>query len=146
MAVIQGKGLKLSRRSEAPKTRVLEMSQEFWNKIKSEMTWVQKAGEQLVAAFILPPLQIVAAGINFCTLLVITNHLFPLPFKDMKAMQYSENLIKNLSEKSEALKVGAENNKPKPKPAPSRIRPERMGHETALESVPSAAEPSLDDD
>ena len=40
------------------------------NKIKEDMAWIQKAGDDLLASFILPPLQVIAAAINFCTLLV----------------------------------------------------------------------------
>ena len=147
MAVIQGKGLKLSRRGEAPKTRVLEMCNEFWVKMKGEMQWVQKTGEQLTASFILPPLQVIAAGVNFCTLLIITSHLFPLPFKDIKAMQYSENLLKNLSKKSEGLQVTSNSEKKKStKKETRRIRAERMPAEPELESVPPAPEHSFDED
>ena len=37
-------------------------------------------GEDVLASFMLPPLQVVAAGINFLTLLFIGKHLFDLPF------------------------------------------------------------------
>jgi hypothetical protein len=99
MRVIQGKGIKLTGRSKVARARFFEISGEFWNKIRAEQEWGRKTGEELLASFMLPPLQVVAASINFCTLLLITNHLFPLPFKDISAIKYSEHLISGLSQK-----------------------------------------------
>lgn len=83
MAVIQGKGLAFAeRRQSAPLPRS-PLSTNFMNKIKEDMTWIQKAGDDLLASFILPPLQVIAAAINFCTLLVSSTHLFELPIKSM---------------------------------------------------------------
>ena len=43
---------------------------------------IQIKGEEILNTFILPPLQIIASIINFCTLLVTGKHLFDLPFRD----------------------------------------------------------------
>jgi hypothetical protein len=101
MLVIRGKGLKLASRTKAEGARgpFFEISGAFWDKIRSETEWGRNTGEQLLASFMLPPLQVVAASINFCTLLIITTHLFPLPFKDISTIKYSEQLINTLSQK-----------------------------------------------
>jgi hypothetical protein len=99
MRVIQGQGIKVAGRTRATRGRFFEVSGEFWDKIRAESEWGRKTGEELLASFMLPPLQVVAASINFCTLLVITSHLFPLPFKDISAVKYSEQLISALSQK-----------------------------------------------
>ena len=54
----------------------------------------------MLASLMLPPLQIIAAGFNFCTLCAINTHLFALPFKNMEAIRYSEKLVKNYKQKS----------------------------------------------
>jgi len=102
MRVIQGKGIKLTGRSKVARARFFEISGGFWSKIRADQEWGRKTGEELLASFMLPPLQVVAASINFCTLLLITNHLFPLPFKDISAIKYSEHLISGLSQKPSA--------------------------------------------
>jgi hypothetical protein len=102
MAVIQGRGIKVTGRAKATDGRYFEISGAFWDKLRAESEWGRKAGQDLLAAFMLPPLQVVAASINFCTLLVITNHLFPLPFKDISAVKYSEHLLNSLSQKRPA--------------------------------------------
>jgi hypothetical protein len=101
MALIQGKGIKLAARGKTTETRFFEISTAFMNRIKEEEAWSRKAGENLLTSFMLPPLQVVAASINFCTLLLITNHLFPLPFKDISAIKYSEQLVNQISQKRE---------------------------------------------
>ncbi|MCH8957546.1 hypothetical protein IIA28_19870 [candidate division KSB1 bacterium] len=83
MAVIQGKGLALAKRRESASLPRSPLSTNFMNKIKEDMVWIQKAGDDLLASFILPPLQVIAAAINFCTLLVSGQHLFELPIKSI---------------------------------------------------------------
>jgi hypothetical protein len=44
----------------------------------------------------LPPLQVVAAAINFCTMLLNSNHLFSLPFKSISSIASSRVMLKNI--------------------------------------------------
>jgi len=99
MHVIQGKGVVIFGRSELPKSRLLSISPEFVNKIKEETSWIMAKGEQLLASLMLPPLQVVASGINFCTLLLSGNHLFELPFGNLEAITDTKSLIENASRK-----------------------------------------------
>lgn len=110
MQVIQGKGLRLSERVEtAPQTgkQQLDFSNSFMDAIKKDVEWVQDKGEELVVAFMLPPLQVVAGAINFLTLLVSSTHLFDLPFDSLDDIKQSKVLIETLSKKSEKIKAAA---------------------------------------
>ena len=106
MAVIQGRGLRLTNNHKSPKTRVLVVSDEYWRRMKKESGWVKAQGEELLAALLLPPLQVVAAGLNFCTLCVINQHLFRLPFENLEAIKYSEDLITNLKKQADSNEAG----------------------------------------
>lgn len=64
--------------------------------VKKEMGWVQETGEALLGAFILPPLQIVAATINFCTLLITGRHMFALPFKELKDLHMQKPIVEQM--------------------------------------------------
>jgi hypothetical protein len=101
LAVIQGKGLALSQHDAPAKRRSFYISSEFMNKIKEETAWVQAKGEELVASFILPPLQVVAAAINFCTLLISNGHLFELPLKNIAAITKTNSTAKIVTNKFE---------------------------------------------
>jgi hypothetical protein len=102
MAVIQGGGVKTDRKNgqSAKVSAMPSYTTEFVNNIKSEMDWIQKKGDELLASFIMPPLQVIAAGINFCTLLFIGHRLFQLPFKSMEEILNNEVFRKASLKKS----------------------------------------------
>lgn len=104
MAIIQGKGLQSSERGELAKSSYTSISSDFMAKIKEDTAWLQTKGEELLASFVLPPLQVVGAAINFCTLLITSSHLFEIPFKNMDDIKLSTALIENISKKNEAVK------------------------------------------
>jgi hypothetical protein len=88
-----------------PKTRLSAISPEFVNKIKEESTWFAAKGEELLAALILPPLQVVASGINFCTLFLAGSHLFELPFTNMEAITNTRALLENFAKRGSRRKA-----------------------------------------
>jgi hypothetical protein len=90
MSVIQGKGLPGEKTTEVRKSPFLLISTALINKIKEETEWFYNKGDELLGAFILPPLQILAAAINFCTLLITANHIFELPFKNIETIKDSK--------------------------------------------------------
>jgi hypothetical protein len=108
MSIIQGNGIDVEK-SKKKKSNQEEISWDFTNgfmqKLKDDADWVQEKGQELLAAFMLPPLQVIAAAINFLTLLVSGTHLFELPFKTLDDIKPSNVLIETISEKSEDLQT-----------------------------------------
>jgi hypothetical protein len=88
MAIIQGKGLRAESRENRVKSRYTGFSTDFMQGIKSEFSWLQTKGEEIFASFILPPLQVIGAAINFCVLLIASNHLFEIPFKNLEDIKH----------------------------------------------------------
>jgi len=109
LSIVQGRGIRISSQNELPKNRLLGSSSEFVNKIKEETDWIQLKGEEVLASFMLPPLQVVAASINFCTLLVASSHLFELPFKSIREIANLKMLAGNLPRKSQTIPDAKEN-------------------------------------
>lgn len=98
MAVIHGEGLELKEESEekAVQTRAFfEFSADFMDDIKEDTAWIQSKGEQLLEAFMLPPLQVIAAALNFCALLVAGRHLFELPLQSIRDIKTSKALMED---------------------------------------------------
>ena len=95
--LIQGKGVIVFSRGEMAKSRLVSIAPEFIDRIKNEMEWMKSKGEEVVAGLMLPPLQVVAACVNFCTLLLNSNHLFELPFKSMNAVIDTKSLMKSVN-------------------------------------------------
>jgi len=106
MAVIQGRGLKLKEANDkvAAKVPPIEFSSDFMKKIKADTTWIEEKGEEILGAFILPPLQVLAAAINFFTLLISSSHLFELPFKKVADIMDSKVLLKGAPAKSKTTR------------------------------------------
>jgi hypothetical protein len=107
MAVIQGKGLNLKVANDlvAANASPIEFSSDFMKKIKADTAWIEEKGEAILGAFILPPLQVLAAAINFFTLLISSSHLFDLPFKDVSAIMDTKVLLKASPAKPKTKKV-----------------------------------------
>ena len=99
--LIQGKGVVVFRQNGGDKSRLVSISPEFVDRIKYEMGWMRAKGEEILADLMLPPLQVVAAGLNFCTLLLSSNHLFELPFKSMSAVTDTKTLMRNIHQKEQ---------------------------------------------
>jgi hypothetical protein len=97
MAIIQGKGLKATSANGTAAPKILSISSEFMLKVKQDLDWIENKSEDLLASFILPPLQVVASAINFCTLLITSKHLFELPFRSINEIKKSTVLIESLS-------------------------------------------------
>jgi hypothetical protein len=95
--LIQGKGVIVFSRGEMAKSRLVSIAPEFIDRIKQEMEWMKSKSEEVLAALMLPPLQVVAACVNFCTLLLNSNHLFELPFKSMNAVIDTKSLMRSVN-------------------------------------------------
>jgi hypothetical protein len=104
MSIIQGKGVSILGQNSVSRSRMLSLSTEFMNTIKSDSEWIQSKGEVLLASIMLPPLQVVAASINFLTLLITSKHLFELPFTSIEDIKKSGVLIEGIAAKTKDLK------------------------------------------
>jgi len=111
--MIQGKGVVILNRSEASKSRLESISPQFVQQIKSEMAWIKDKGDELMTAFMLPPLQIVAASINFWTLLLNSRHLFELPLQSMSNVTKTKVMLENMSAARTNLMSDETHEKPK---------------------------------
>lgn len=100
MAVIQGRALDYDAAVPAPHVHMMEMTEAFWTRTHQDAAWMRERGDSLLSSFMLPPLQLVAAAINFCTLCLLNKHLFSLPFESLSSIRYSEEQIRDLKTRS----------------------------------------------
>ncbi|HUP56742.1 MAG TPA: hypothetical protein VM598_04765 [Bdellovibrionota bacterium] len=99
MAIIQGRTIKpLKAPTEPTPRKGFLLTNHLIEQMKSEGVFIEKYGEGLLAAFMLPPLQVIGAAINCFALLVITRHLFELPFKSVADLQNSRTLARAASQ------------------------------------------------
>jgi hypothetical protein len=104
MAIIQRTGLQSTKGVSTVSLKASSSSfayiKDGIKQIKSDMDWIREKGDEMLGAFILPPLQIIGATINFCTLLITGDHLFELPFKSFRSLLLAKDLIKKTKEKA----------------------------------------------
>jgi hypothetical protein len=60
---------------------------------KRELEWLYAKGDQLMEYLALPVLQILAAGLNFGTMIVASRPVFPLPFRSLKEATDTRDLL-----------------------------------------------------
>lgn len=93
-SIIQGTGLK---KPEQSGTKTMEATfaytVSFYYHFKADADWVKEKSDELLGAFILPPLQVVSATVNFFILLIASRHLFDLPFKGFRDIMRSKELL-----------------------------------------------------
>lgn len=113
LAVIQGSGVKNSAAKD-PETQTqiaLSITQGFIDQIRKEMGDLNKKGDDVMSAFVIPPLQIVAACVNFATLLLSNQHLFELPFRNFEQVMSSKVVLHSVSRKKVLVAAGKESSK-----------------------------------
>jgi hypothetical protein len=100
IAIIQGQGV--GNRDAVPEIRpgFRFFSEGFTAQLRKEFDWAGAEGQRLLDAFVVPPMQVVAAALNFVTLLVRNRHLLELPlrsvadFKDARALVVELNTVR----------------------------------------------------
>ncbi|OQW49325.1 MAG: hypothetical protein A4S09_12480 [Proteobacteria bacterium SG_bin7] len=101
MAIIQGTGIEGggTKLKSNPMQGSFILTGNLIGQIKSEAKWIQEYSNDLLGSFILPPLNVIAAGLNFLMLLLIGQHLFDLPFKNISELKEARELLQKASAK-----------------------------------------------
>jgi hypothetical protein len=95
MAIIKGEGVGAGGGGQKPPLQLF--SNGFAAQLKKEFQWVAEEGERLLNAFLVPPMQVVAAALNFVTLLVMNRHFLDLPLLSVKDFKDARTLAKQLA-------------------------------------------------
>ena len=93
MKIIQGQQIKLKEDKVPHEQPKLTYTNGYMESLKENNAWIQAKGEELLQSIMLPPLQVVAASINFCILLISGNHLFELPLRNFAEVLDSKILF-----------------------------------------------------
>ena len=120
LALIQGRGVDMGQGLTAPRVKLMETLDSYWARLKRESEWLRGRTEGVLAAIMLPPLQVVASALNFCTLCLLGKHLFALPFENLDAIKYSEKLMRDFKKRSGFDSAAAEKREKREKRARSR--------------------------
>ncbi|MFQ5656142.1 MAG: hypothetical protein ACE5G5_01210 [Candidatus Methylomirabilales bacterium] len=97
VAIISGRGITkapIGAKAAGETDAVSSWIRELINQVKADIGWFHSTGMLMLEAYILPPLQLIAATINFFMLFFAGRHLFPLPLKSLHAFMDTRELLK----------------------------------------------------
>ena len=78
---------------DAAKLNKLEYITTAIANLKNDLDWLHRTGDEIISAFALPPLQIVASCVNFFTLIINGKHVFKLPFTNIQDIFVARNFL-----------------------------------------------------
>ncbi len=94
MAIIQGSALKVgANEASGEKQQLMEIR--LTEQVRKEFEWALEKGNEVSNAFLLPPLQILAASVNFCTFLFTSIPIFVIPLTKVDQIMSSKGLLEN---------------------------------------------------
>ncbi|MBI4376442.1 MAG: hypothetical protein HY549_08330 [Elusimicrobia bacterium] len=96
---------RLPEEAKAAATASASQAEHRWDrvfsKIKGEQNWFHERGQALLEAAVLPSFQVIAAGLNFCVVLLVSQPIFSLPFKNLAEVQETKNLVQSIASLAE---------------------------------------------
>lgn len=97
MAVIQGTGVEMRKRDGVAVFKgTFSFPLAVVSQLKQEMGWAHAQGKKVLEAFCLPPLQVIAASLNFVTMVLNKHLMFTLPFKSLDELKTAERLVEEM--------------------------------------------------
>jgi hypothetical protein len=97
MAIIQRQGVGNREAAGEATPGFRFFSESFAGQLRNEFQWVGAEGERLLESFLVPPMQVVAAALNFVTLLVANRHLLELPLRTVQDLKDARVLVAELN-------------------------------------------------
>ncbi|HDQ44651.1 MAG TPA: hypothetical protein ENN17_04015 [bacterium] len=110
LKIIHAEKIETVPRQAVPRIQYLPATSGLFGQIRRESEWLEKRGADFLGALLVPPLQVIAAAVNFIVLLFTAKHLFELPLRTLADLEPSSSLIQAVS---------------KEKPVRSAPRPEK---------------------
>ena len=93
MAIIQGSGVMAHSAASGEKDQLIEIR--LIEQLRKEFEWALARGTEVFNAFLIAPLQILAASVNFCTFLFTSIPIFEIPLTKMDQVMSSKGLLQN---------------------------------------------------
>jgi len=94
LAIISRRGIPETHAGRPAAAANFPWIKEVISHVKAEIGWFHDTGKELLEAYVLPPLQVLAAAVNFFMVFFTGQYLFKLPFKDLRAFVETAELLK----------------------------------------------------
>jgi hypothetical protein len=96
LAIIQRQGVGNRAPEVGPRAVSGLFSEGFTLRLRKEFDWVAAEGQLLLDSFLVPPMQMVAAALNFITMLAANRHLLDLPLRSVRDFKDARVLVTEL--------------------------------------------------
>ena len=74
---------------------------ELIGQLQNDLNWFSEKGAEIMSAFVLPPVQILAVITNFLMILLSGKNLFVLPIKSLDDLKDTKQMLEQIAEKEE---------------------------------------------
>lgn len=88
---------------ETSKEPEMAWAKKLLDVFKKDIEWFKKNSEELAEVAILPVLQLLAVGINFCLILISGEAIFKIPFRSLSEVMETSEILEKLSLKRRGL-------------------------------------------
>ena len=95
LAIIQGMGVTGNLEAPSSGEEKSALKIELIGQVRGEFEWALEKGNEVFNAFLIPPLQILAASVNFCTFLLTAVPLFQIPLTKLEQIMDSKGLLED---------------------------------------------------
>lgn len=113
MAIIQGHGVGNRDAAGGVRPEFKLFSDNYTAQLRKEFEWVGAEGERLLDAFLVPPMQVVAAALNFVTLLLMNRHLLDLPLQSVRDFKDARSVFTGARPRGSARAVQQDDAQPR---------------------------------
>ncbi|HEY6195734.1 MAG TPA: hypothetical protein VI504_11895 [Candidatus Eisenbacteria bacterium] len=102
LAIIKGHGVMNPDPNAGVKPEFHLFSEGFSEHLRKEFEWAGNEGTRLLDSFLVPPMQVVAAALNFVTLLTSNRHLLDLPLNSVHDFKDARTLSAELNDPNQS--------------------------------------------
>ena len=107
LMVISREGMEENERADGGVTVIgapMSWIKQLVGQLRDEISWFTEKGAEITAAFILPPIQVLAVMTNFVMILLTGKNLFILPIKTMEELKNTKQMLDQIAEFNEDKK------------------------------------------
>jgi len=99
LMIISREGIEESKAGEdlSAQMKPLAWIKKLTKEVQQDISWFTEKGEDLMSAFVLPPVQVLAVMTNFCMIVLTGKNLFNLPIKTLEELKDTREMIKEIS-------------------------------------------------
>ncbi len=103
LSIISREGMEGNQSEKGEKPRLISLPmawiRELTGQVQKDMDWFSVKSKEILSAFVLPPIQVLAVMTNFGMILLTGKNLFNLPIKSLEELKDTKFMLEQITEK-----------------------------------------------